>query len=1341
MPEIKNVFTSGRMNKDLDERAIPKNEYRDALNIQVSTSDGSDVGTLQNISGNQQISLLTGTNIKTIGSVKDTENNKIYWFVKADTKSIIAEYDEATNLAYPVLVDVYGILKFNENYLITGANIIDGLLFFTDNQTEPKKVNIEKFKAGSPNFSGHTQIYGRNFTEADVTVIKKKPNNAPKLSLFDSIGNDNTQSATSFNFSKNNGQDPVEVGEAYTVNILNTNREWKVGDILVFEYEQNSGQFSTNWEPIKIKGLITSYSGGATVFIEIVTASDNFVNEIAQYNVTVEQPNPLFELKFPRFGYRWKYEDGEYSVFSPFSEVAFLPGDIKYNAKDGYNEGMINTVRKILLYNFDDAPDNVEEVEILYKESNNNNVYTVEAVKKDELSSYNITSEIIYKVVENNQLLRAWDNVPKKAKAQEITANRLMYGNYTQGYNINTEPNINVTISSVEQTGASVKTDRTYQVGTVFEDRYGRQSPVIANQSGVIKLDRSASDKKNSISVKGVDTPPIWATKFKHYIKESSAPYYNVLVDKYYLNKDEPNSIWFSLPSSERNKITEDTYLILKKKHGADVAVDDTSTKYKILDIDNEAPNFLTDKFQSKGQINMTNVTTNLASDSSLLEANIESNEILEATIAAGSKIRFVNSANQSDIYTVSNVTFTDTNADEKSDTMSLTVNEIFNEVDINNFSSLTDYNIIFGEIETKVSPEFKNRFFIKLRIDSLLKQNIVNAVSIKVDNKSEYRIIKQETIKGDTYQNINSSCGFADLSTDDENSGYYWPGPGDPSVTPIATGSNKIYIRRTGQTYGDKNSKFDDFAEFLDAVGTKIRFESDPNAKTYEIQSSLRTGGDNGFEKGSFKALFGYDPLERICNYWVQWEITLDKNIDFTPNTTALDKRIYILDNIINEEENQLSVNSPIIFETEPEEVADLDLYYETEDTFDIAADWGRYNKLRWHNCFSFGNGVESDRIRDDFNGVQMGKGVRVSSVIAEQFKEEEKKNTIIFSGIYNSINGINQTNQFNQAEAITKDINPEYGSIQKLHARDGDLVALTEDKVLGISAGKDVLFNADGNPNLISSTNVLGYVRPYAGNFGISKNPESFAEYGNRFYFTDKARNVVLRFSGGIGGGDGLTVISNYGMSDYFKDLMKSNTGSFIGSFDEDLGTYNISIGDQTVGFNEMVKGWTSRYSFVPENGISLNANYFTFKNGNIWLHNVEDRIKNNFYNTQYSSKVTLFFNQDSSVVKKFKTLGYEGDEGWTANYIKTNLQEGSVTSFIDKEGKFFNYIKGDKTYLDLPNQKDNWDSKQFSSQGIGNVASLGGDLDITAVLMDAYIVQTIVEWRGDTYECEQV
>ncbi len=52
MPDIKHNFTSGKMNKDLDERLIPNGQYRDAMNIQVSTSEGSDVGTVQNIMGN-----------------------------------------------------------------------------------------------------------------------------------------------------------------------------------------------------------------------------------------------------------------------------------------------------------------------------------------------------------------------------------------------------------------------------------------------------------------------------------------------------------------------------------------------------------------------------------------------------------------------------------------------------------------------------------------------------------------------------------------------------------------------------------------------------------------------------------------------------------------------------------------------------------------------------------------------------------------------------------------------------------------------------------------------------------------------------------------------------------------------------------------------------------------------------------------------------------------------------------------------------------------------------------------------------------------------------------------
>ena len=49
MPEIKNTFSQAKMNKDLDERLVPNGQYRNAVNVQVSTSEGSDVGAIENV--------------------------------------------------------------------------------------------------------------------------------------------------------------------------------------------------------------------------------------------------------------------------------------------------------------------------------------------------------------------------------------------------------------------------------------------------------------------------------------------------------------------------------------------------------------------------------------------------------------------------------------------------------------------------------------------------------------------------------------------------------------------------------------------------------------------------------------------------------------------------------------------------------------------------------------------------------------------------------------------------------------------------------------------------------------------------------------------------------------------------------------------------------------------------------------------------------------------------------------------------------------------------------------------------------------------------------------------
>ena len=354
------------------------------------------------------------------------------------------------------------------------------------------------------------------------------------------------------------------------------------------------------------------------------------------YNVFLVQKPPIFELKFPKFSYRYKYEDGEYSVFGPWSEIAFIPGQFDYLPKKGYNLGMQNKLRRVNIKNWvpKNIPKDVVQVDILYKESNSPNIYTVSSHKKDDPIEggnttnywnmtgngghngfYTIKSELIHKVVKSNQLLRPWDNVPRKALAQEITANRLIFANYVQNFDlkskgdskgldskgsgeikVNFTPSIRSNDYSTDgvnlpgYSGKSLKSMRTYQLGVVYRDRYGRETPVMTSKSGSIKLSKQAAKLQNRLSVQLHNKPPYWAESFTFYIKETSNEYYNLAMDRWYDAED--GGVWLSFPSSERNKITDRTNLILKKQHDTNIFTD-FETSYKVLSLKNDAPTFI----------------------------------------------------------------------------------------------------------------------------------------------------------------------------------------------------------------------------------------------------------------------------------------------------------------------------------------------------------------------------------------------------------------------------------------------------------------------------------------------------------------------------------------------------------------------------------------------------------------------------------------------------------------------------------------------------------------------------------------------------------------------------
>ena len=1960
MPEIKHQFTAGKMNKDLDERLVPNGEYRDALNIQVSTSEGSDVGTVQNILGNNLVAgqtFIPGDAI-CVGSISDEKNDQLYWFITSFTVDMILRAD-ATGIDL-VFIDVNkDTLKFSGK-IITGINIVDDMLFWTDNINEPRKINVQRSILGS--FNGSTVqtklldngvITNNDVKERHITVIKRSPTRPLVVDLETSReygrinGNGDPVSYTGiFEISddpSNTNDDIFEVTPAgsstpfVTADLNNVN----IGDnVKIFIPKDSNGNtsFELDWMSPSNVGGSTSTSGNAGwVGTDIVisefgsggimpqlpilnyrikgvltdwTNDDNLslVSDFSTQNptdntgrimveftvsaITGDIPDvvstgfgytnrsfaidlfdvteKLYEFKFPRFSYRYKYEDGEYSTFAPFTEVAFAPGSFDYYPKKGYNLGMTNTAISITLSNYipNDIPKDVIEVDILYKEEDSPNIYSVETIRYNEektilsggvlsnnweINSYKITDETVGATLPSNQLLRPWDNVPKKALGQEITGNRIVYANYLQGLDLSIAggeedyyPNFNHTLTQYEASPRpsleSIKSLREYQLGVVFIDKYGRETPILSNPTGTFKIEKAQASSANRLKA-GFVQPPVFDDEniqyFKFFIKETSGEYYNLAMDRFYDAGD--GNRWLSFPSSDRNKVDTDTFLILKKATESSSLILDPA-RYKILAIENEAPDFIKIKrllVETNSHVGNNTATSLYYTDSAgvgTINNPVRNNQNLilnydnfeDSTGADLHEIDdgvlymefgIVGDTQRSKRYEINKITKATSAAGTNVSTFDyfITLKEklgadvdfISNDTSgINITGMAANSTVRFFKYTVKNAAEYDGRFFAKIYAD-----NLFEVLFEQVDIYSTYSYTPTLTLpvysmfsSPDQYSATHIGMQDPDATgAPDPTSGYYkytnfrqfasyfrnyvyanddegghgkavryasstphpdapmgrfrfgatsdigsgscggfsnikeprWvkeyfkqtgpgngnpgsnPGPGDLWWVPNASTSGfsnscgmgqwSTYKENWGNWHGhwgnmagaaaqalidvehvreqeiwfiDYGSKVatlptndldwaNDVSDTTDGQGLDTSSSTDFSLElgfgplfnettyssgsigTYWSNSSSGTGNgqvlfptyDVGSTTstwyndqdtidiidnlgGGFQWRWKEDPIktnvytnstkaeQNLVRYakhgsgndinsgapyglnpnftknhtltctpaldpassWIpsidgvlgpianghsieinsythlgntaintsattmeDYFIYLDTDtgsgvssitnqdtnlvvgmivvsyddgakvlngtfasvptdpylaiksietglgytkIGLTGYVSALDethcfvptdgqaikfeqplmnghspnqaKRIswhlsndysgdllmaigYTMEWVIGFEEEGASediiTTNPAIWETEPKEDTGLDIYYEisgynavkynhetirtvlptgstiirtggyavgttnnlytaatvvdntatnvalpgraiitmdtnvsgllgveiltvtrpdgsmfqilvspqctpfpcpnvlTSQQFLVADVVYGYHTLNWYNCYTFFNGVESDRIRDNFNLPQLTSGVKVSTTLQGGIEEEHRKYGLIYSGIYNSNSRTNNLNQFIAAEKITKDINPIYGSIQKLHSRDSDLVTLCEDKCLKILANKDAVYNADGNPQLTANENVLGQTIPFSGEFGISKNPESFASESYRVYFTDKVRGAVMRLSK-----DGLTPISMHGMRDWFKDNLRLSD-EIIGSHDDNKDEYNLtlkSVGERqgfenkSITFKEDVRGWVSFKSFVPEIGISMASNYYTMQGGKLYTHHDENVNRNQFYGIDFDSTIDVVLNDGPGAIKTFHTLDYEGSQsrislfatdantglsdaqpynltaqpGWSVSSIITDQQEGNINEFIEKEGKWFNYIKGIDSNITLET-----DFGAFDIQGIGIVSNV--------------------------------
>ena len=1287
---------------------------------------------------------------------------------------------------------------------------------------------------------------------------------------------------------------------------------------------------------------------------------------------------------------------------------------------------MSNNLRLLKLSGFDTQPLDVVSVDILMKESNNNIVYILDTLKNRE-TSYNVVSENIRSVVESNQILRPWDNVPKKAKAQEVSSNRVIYANYYQGYdminnnipkiettvnqssanittnsiakvledsdkyqltlknnkievgmtvkgkgitkntfvksidktdpnkpiitieiinktnkttfeidenksNLNVVGNTTLFFSKIKTPSESVKSQRTYQLGSTYSDIYGRESPVFSSSNSSVKLDKSYCNTKNTLTGQLINSAPSWATHYKFFVKETSSEYYNLALDRFYFSSD--GNVWLSFPSAERNKVSEEDYLILKKKHDKNDAIIEDA-RYKILDISNEAPKFISTEivaagkasceildqsqpavgnvffqfagpspqenpsfaqaFRSKNQIEITtNVSTGNfddqrnskrytiksggSSNSNVYTIELENpispedsdiltdlNSKTTATVAANVTASISVTLTEANSLILPNMTVSGEGINGQVSVVSITGTSLTLSSSqtiqsgvalsfINNYVSFgKEINITIFEKQIKDKDEFFGRFFVKINRDYIIDDNIINSFNAV---KSTFEPISKQKIysnipgtsytnKEDGELNYSQNAAWSDSNVKDEHDtlskdisnthpkigtqtfSFYWAGI--KTETGVDDGSENINYFITNLT------KKGSLLQFSNSYGRKGGIYQVVNSS---FESEFRNEKESIQEKSYGKrrlytiTINKYGSIGTKVRYSDTFDSTLDTN-DSSGNGRI--DNIAIMKESLSIGDETFSSENPAIFETEPKTLEGLDIYYEATDSLPIIKSGmqvtgdgigsnnfvnsiengdkfnllnfptgtiaagteltftdkddqysfvakthnleitqtpqpfseitlesnqvhGQVNIVPWFNCYSFGQGVESNRIKDDFNAVTIDKGAIVSTTLESEYREEYKPSGFIWSGIFNSTSGVNELNQFIQALSITKNINPIHGSIQKLHVRETDLITFCEDKVLKILANKNALFNADGNTNLTSSNNVLGQSIAYVGEYGISKNPESFSSHAFRVYFADKARGAILRLSR-----DGLTDISEKGMSDFFGDNMALSS-TIVGSYDETKGLYNITLNDYTVSFSEKVDGWTSFKSFIPEAGFSINDLYYTFKNGDLYSH--DNTVRNTFYGTAYETSLNVLFNDVPTSVKSFKTLNYEGSDsrkytyggtitkdasgnalssnitigagttldvlknanyipnqileltetptkGWYADSISTDQQTGSVKFFKEKENFKFNKILGDDTSL------SNIDTKELSVQGLGIPASVSDSGVVNKIL----------------------
>ena len=1201
MANITRNFIKGRMNKSVDERLIPDGEYVNAINVRMGSTENSEIGVIENTKGNDPLTSLQyngvplSSDAKCIGAFEDGANETIYWFVHDSNYPVstgaptgkldlIVSFDVQDAIINYHVVSVNDgsnlntTINFDPKYLITGVDKVNDLLFFTDNKNAPRFINV-KDSFLNPNASGVDYGGDSDLLAERLLVIKRPPLYAP------------------------------------TIKLLN------------------------------VEGVENNY----------------------------------LEDRYICFAYRYRYSDGGYSATSPFTDPAFIPNFFQFSISSLLNEGMVNVFNAVNV-SYNTGGPLVKSIELLFKNAQDSTIKVIDKFNKadrgfsdNSTQTYLFDNSNIFTILPVSEILRLYDNVPRFALGQTIMGNRLIYGNYIDGYNLQRngrDTQIEYTVDLISQINEGTSVE-----GVQVSKTYTIPSRGITetNVNGTATLDFSTiADKLKANSVINI------SLLFEH----------NSFAGPNTLNNTTPEQtifIPFILPKDYANPyelVTSDAFInAIGNSNPRNIKPVSVATETSCNGIT------FTDDFNCTIPNNIQTPTGSVekwgsaVSGASLvgLSAYQQNEPLLISMDSSGSLanilyitipyMRFVDDLAQgdnttSDAYEFYKITSSSLNYQFDSTSGSLHSNRGYEIgmvymddfgrsstalVSPNNAlqvpcSASENVNKMEVSIPSRqIAPEWSTHYKFVIKPDEENYDIIYSNVYYQNDlgsnvffllegentqkiEKGDRLIVKRDTggvRSGCVYVTVLEKESFAsdgiqtgsfagtymkinpsNINVEEDVNAFFPMNNYNKSTTKGVTPKVNHYLELRDQPFQDVDIPAGSIFQ-MDLMKCYVGGgfptlncgERDVNIVNIKIVATREytnlgvwldaidfqtfldnnsTETSNLFKWKGIEPNTGQDPQSPIGEPTMFW---------FQGNGTSINSRLYISGfpscGTAKNKESHLRMEMSlrrreevIIFETEPQDSLP-DVWFESSDTYTI--DSNGYHtgnvqnqnaslpaivKTDFYNCFSFGNGAESYKIRDSIVGRTFNLGNRVLTTSEKEYREAHRYADLTYSGVYNEENNVNKLNEFNLGLLNFKTLEQSFGPIQKLFGRETDILTLQEDRISYVLQGKNLLSDAGAGSALTSVPEVLGTQIARIEEYGISNNPESFVQWGASKFFTDAKRGAVIQLKGTSAQSEQLAVISEQGMRSWFRDLFIDSFGTQkLGGYDPYMGEYVLS------------------------------------------------------------------------------------------------------------------------------------------------------------------------------------